>query len=68
MNEGDFSQEHEAFMLSVALKNRQATKPATLQEINKCHSCEEPLTTGLFCDSDCRDDYDARTAAARRRG
>lgn len=30
-----------------------------------CHNCGEPVAN-LFCDNDCRDDFEARTAANRR--
>ncbi|RAN44249.1 hypothetical protein RB25_20560 [Herbaspirillum rubrisubalbicans] len=34
-----------------------------------CHFCDEPIEIELlFCDSDCRDDFERHTAAARRAG
>lgn len=29
----------------------------------RCYNCEEPLTVGCFCDTDCRDDYEKRIKA-----
>ncbi|MDO8052040.1 hypothetical protein O3301_26570 [Janthinobacterium sp. SUN211] len=34
-----------------------------------CHYCDEPLAPALlFCDADCRDDYDKEQAAKARAG
>ncbi|MDE2470910.1 MAG: hypothetical protein KGL35_19710 [Bradyrhizobium sp.] len=42
---------------------------AILQPCGACHYCNEPLHTGLlFCNRDCRDDYEAWQDAQRRNG
>lgn len=33
-----------------------------------CLNCDETVDSGLFCDTDCRDDHARRDAAARRAG
>lgn len=34
-----------------------------------CHNCLEPVSPGsVFCDADCRDDYELRRKAAERNG
>ncbi|ECM8010493.1 DUF2116 family Zn-ribbon domain-containing protein [Salmonella enterica subsp. enterica serovar Newport] len=32
----------------------------TLPETGHCHNCGERISAGLFCDGDCREDYDKR--------
>lgn len=40
-----------------------------LPRVGFCHNCDEPVPIdGLFCDSDCSDDWHARQRAARRQG
>ncbi|HAM4192654.1 TPA: DUF2116 family Zn-ribbon domain-containing protein, partial [Escherichia coli] len=29
-------------------------------ETGFCYNCGEPVKTGLFCDGDCREDYEKR--------
>ncbi|ELH5514493.1 hypothetical protein Q9W35_001742 [Salmonella enterica] len=31
-----------------------------LPETGHCHNCDEIISAGLFCDADCRDDYEKR--------
>lgn len=40
-----------------------------LQPKNECYNCLEPLDNAeqLFCDSDCREDYEKRKRAERER-
>lgn len=33
----------------------------TLPQVGQCYNCEEVIATGVFCDEDCRDDYEKRT-------
>ena len=41
----------------------------TLKACGACHYCNEPLHTGmLFCNKECRDDYEAWQDAQRRNG
>ena len=39
-----------------------ATKRPELKHCGACYNCSEPLSQGVFCDSNCRDDYDKREA------
>ena len=40
-----------------------------LQADHHCHFCQEPIASALlFCDVDCRDDYEREQAALRRAG
>jgi hypothetical protein len=42
----------------VAAARNQPAMPA----VGHCYNCNEPLPTGrLFCDTDCRDDFQKRT-------
>lgn len=42
--------------------------PALLPDC-RCHFCDEPIAVELlFCDVDCRDDYQRELAARRRAG
>ncbi|WP_211475172.1 hypothetical protein [Collimonas humicola] len=44
-------------------------KQAMLDSDGRCHFCDELVAHGrLFCDVDCRDDYDKEQAALRRVG
>lgn len=46
-----------------------ARKAPALQPDCRCHFCDEPLATGLlFCNVDCRDDYQRERAARQRAG
>ena len=41
----------------------------SLQAVHHCHFCEAPLASALlFCNVDCRDDYQKEQAALRRAG
>ncbi len=43
-----------------------ATTDQRMKSTGQCHNCQEELQGDtLFCDSDCRDDYDKRTRARR---
>ena len=40
-----------------------------LQADHHCHFCQEPIASALlFCNVDCRDDYEREQAALRRTG
>lgn len=41
----------------IALSHR---KEGALKQIGCCYNCSEALAAGLFCDIDCRDDYEKR--------
>lgn len=40
----------------------------TLQPTGECYNCDEPIDSDkLFCDADCRDDYEKRKKAESQR-
>lgn len=54
----DLAEHQEELLRQAALAHR---KP-TVTPRGTCHNCDEPLADGLlFCDADCRADYDHRT-------
>jgi hypothetical protein len=54
MDDADRAQEQTDLEIKIALKNRKPELP----EVRTCHWCFEAVESGLFCDVDCRDDYD----------
>lgn len=44
--------------LKIALDKRH--KEARLRPVGSCYNCSEAIENGLFCDADCRDDYEKR--------
>ena len=59
-DEADQSVETQQLALERALHNqRTAAQHARMRPKGACHFCDEPVATQiLFCDEDCRDDYD----------
>lgn len=55
-DEADVANEEMELTLASARSKRVPSLPA----IGQCYNCEEPLKVGVFCDSDCRDDYERR--------
>lgn len=56
-NEADRAQVFEQRALQAALANRAPSLPRT----GLCHNCADPVPTqALFCDGDCRDDWEKR--------
>jgi RimJ/RimL family protein N-acetyltransferase len=54
--------------LARALQQNAASR-AVLTACGQCHFCLEPVADGLrFCDADCRDEFDRRSAARLRNG
>lgn len=47
--------------MEMALTSARLRRNPTLPAIGQCYNCEETLKAGVFCDSDCRDDYEKRT-------
>ncbi len=44
-------------------------RASSLHSDGRCHFCDEPVPDSLiFCDIDCRDDYERELAARRRAG
>ncbi|XIH66107.1 hypothetical protein C1N58_12670 [Pantoea sp. SGAir0180] len=60
----DEAAELEAFNLQLALANR--CKPH-MQFTGTCHYCEEKVSTGFFCCSECREDYERIERANKQR-
>ncbi|EBV5493267.1 TPA: hypothetical protein ACF67X_004321 [Salmonella enterica] len=56
-DEADIASEVEQLRTDAALSNRERH---ALPETGYCHNCGERISTGLFCDADCRDDYEKR--------
>jgi hypothetical protein len=42
-----------------AIQNHLNKREVALQPRGRCYNCDEPID-GVFCDVDCRDDYDHR--------
>lgn len=60
----DRAAEQQQYLNDLALQKREQA-PA-LQANGYCHNCDEPLTGSLlFCDQDCRDDFDYRAKRSR---
>ncbi|EEN5588745.1 DUF2116 family Zn-ribbon domain-containing protein [Salmonella enterica subsp. enterica serovar Mountpleasant] len=56
-DEADIAGDIERTRLDALILNRERhLLPAT----GHCYNCGEPIPVGLFCDADCRDDYDKR--------
>ena len=47
--------------MELTLMSARLRRNPTLPAIGQCYNCEEPLKMGVFCDADCRDDYEKRT-------
>lgn len=57
-DEADRADEAIEVMLAAARLRRKPVLPS----VGHCHNCDEPVRAGdLFCDADCRDDYERRT-------
>ena len=61
MDEIDRASKEIDFQTKLALLNM---KRETLQNKGECYNCGEQITQ-KFCDSDCRDDYEARQRMRR---
>ncbi|MCL1124131.1 hypothetical protein [Shewanella surugensis] len=60
----DRAASQEQLNFNVAMANRVNTPP--LPKIGRCHNCHEPMDEQLFCDADCRDDYEQRKRVSRQ--
>ena len=54
MDESDWATDREMKDREICLKQRKPTLP----ECGACYNCNEPIKAGLFCDRDCREDYE----------
>ena len=60
----DDAAELEQQMIEIALANR---AHPTMQFNGVCYYCEEAVSTGCFCDEDCRSDYERVERAKQHR-
>ncbi|AXC70703.1 hypothetical protein ABGY98_000489 [Salmonella enterica] len=56
-DDADIASETEQLRTDAALSGRERR---TLPEAGHCYNCNETISAGLFCDADCRDDYEKR--------
>lgn len=56
-DEADMAQDIEQARLAAIMSKRERH---AWPEVGYCHNCGESLPAGLFCDADCRDDYEKR--------
>lgn len=64
----DEAQATEGLFLAVALRNARAAGEG-LKPVGRCYYCDGFLVAGrLFCDADCRDDWQRERAAKQRSG
>lgn len=64
MDEFDRAQQLEEAEREAAIRAQQAK--LRMVACGACHNCNEPLPPGmLFCDRDCRDDYEKRQPRGR---
>jgi hypothetical protein len=47
--------------VEMTLRSARLRRNPTLPVIGQCYNCESDIPVGVFCDSDCRDDYEKRT-------
>lgn len=45
--------------------HRRKSEATRLKESGRCYNCEETINEGLFCDTDCREDYEKRKRHVR---
>lgn len=64
----DIAEEHDSVLLENQIKEVQRkAREEHLEPTGFCHNCESPCE-GLFCDKECRDDYEKYMAALKRNG
>ncbi|EBW8860938.1 hypothetical protein BXD91_19350 [Salmonella enterica subsp. enterica serovar Muenchen] len=56
-DEADIAGDIERERLDVLILNR---NHHSLPEVGHCYNCGDVVPCGLFCDADCRDDYEKR--------
>ncbi len=66
MDVSDQATQREEQLLEAALSD-QAYK-TRLTADGTCKNCGEAVVAGMFCDADCRDDFERRERAARMNG
>ncbi|PKH21432.1 hypothetical protein CIG19_16665 [Enterobacterales bacterium CwR94] len=60
----DEAAEREQQMIELALANR---KKPTVEFTGKCHFCEEVISKGHYCSSECREDHEKELWALKNR-
>lgn len=64
----DIAEEHDSVLLQNQIREVQRkAREEHLEPTGYCHNCGEPCE-GLFCDKECRDDYEYHIAALKRNG
>lgn len=58
----DRAQDHIEREAPILLAQR---KPVKHTANGKCHNCGEPVATGLYCDDECRSDFEKREARGK---
>ena len=53
MDDADYAQAATDLEITVALQKREHELP----DVGACNWCDAIIVKGLFCDADCRDDY-----------
>lgn len=62
----DQATEHEIRDRELAIKLQLESAAPAMRRTGHCHNCDESLGSGeLFCDADCRNDYELRARAKR---
>lgn len=61
----DLATDRELAATARALEAARRPQPAAIQPTGHCHNCGEVIEGALFCDVDCRDDWQLRQKAAR---
>jgi hypothetical protein len=54
----DMASEQQAYLEEVALYKHKTKR--RLNPCGRCFNCDETIVKGLFCDKDCREDYEKR--------
>lgn len=69
MDIADISSTKEDSILQKVLADvRTKSKGRELMPNGYCYNCGEKIKQGLFCDHDCRDDYEHRISQLKRMG
>lgn len=63
----DHASELEQRERDILLAQHKERAKHALQPTGYCYNCEEPVEKGLFCNSDCRDDFEFRQKMEKHR-
>ena len=68
MDIADIASDRELLDTANAIKAARQAAPAGPKPCGSCHNCLEPVAEGrVFCDADCREDYEFRKKQERLR-